>query len=126
MTTQVITTRNYRTYLLNKAAKTGDRALANLAKTATAETLRNLYVSAYMLTKVSLKCAVLIDHYQNAYLLTRQEDGTVTDETGAVYIIGKHPHVSSHDVLITTEQQEPIMNWVDMHPYVQALFKIAK
>lgn len=44
-----ITTRNYRTHLLNEAAKTGDQALANLAKTATSITLKNLYISGYKL-----------------------------------------------------------------------------
>lgn len=47
MTTTKITTRNYRTYLLNQAAKTGDQALANLAKMATPATLKNLYNVGY-------------------------------------------------------------------------------
>lgn len=50
MTHTKITTRNYRTYLLNQAVKTGDHALANLAKTATAVTLKNLYLTGYKMT----------------------------------------------------------------------------
>jgi len=49
MNTANITTRNYRTYLLNQAAKTGDHALANLAKTAMPNTLNNLFRSGYKL-----------------------------------------------------------------------------
>lgn len=53
MNTAKITTRNYRTYLLNQAVKTGDHALANLAKTATTATLRNLYNESYKLPQGS-------------------------------------------------------------------------
>lgn len=49
MQTGKITTRKYRTHLLNIAAKTGDHALANLAKTATAATIKNLLAANFMI-----------------------------------------------------------------------------
>lgn len=48
-TAKIPTTRTYRTYLLNKAAKTGDYQLAELVKCATATTIKNLYNAGYML-----------------------------------------------------------------------------
>lgn len=49
MTTTKITYRNYRAYLLNEAAKTNSQGLAELAKRATASTLKNLFAARYML-----------------------------------------------------------------------------
>jgi hypothetical protein len=59
---------NYRAYLLNLAEKTGDHALANLAKLATGTTLENLYVIGYKMT------AVQVAEARIAYFMRSEND----------------------------------------------------